>query len=86
MSHPRQEYCSGLAISSPGDIPDPGIEPSSPAWQVNSLPLSHLGSPKVCEVRLKIGQLKTQCLWMFLTGIIGCGADFNYKFFYSLEH
>ena len=27
----RQEYSSGLPISSPGDLPNPGIEPSSPA-------------------------------------------------------
>ena len=27
-----------VAISSPGDLPDPGIEPGSPALQVNSLP------------------------------------------------
>ena len=30
---------------SPGDLPDPGIEPSSPASQADSLPLSHQGSP-----------------------------------------
>ena len=41
---PRQEYWSGLPFSSPGDIPDPGVEHMSPAWQVDSLPLSHLGS------------------------------------------
>ena len=40
---PRQEYWSGLPLPSPGDLPDPGIEPMSPAWQVDSLPLSHLG-------------------------------------------
>ena len=28
---PRQEYCSGLPFPSPGDLPDPGIEPTSPA-------------------------------------------------------
>ena len=28
---PRQEYCSGLPFVSPGDLPDPGIEPMSPA-------------------------------------------------------
>ena len=28
-----------------GDLPDPGIEPASPAWQVDSLPLSHQESP-----------------------------------------
>ena len=34
----RQEYWSGLPCPSPGDLPDPGIEPVSPALQVNSLP------------------------------------------------
>ena len=28
----RQEYWSGLPFSSPGDLPDPEIEPTSPAW------------------------------------------------------
>ena len=27
----RQEYWSGLPFPSPGDLPDPGIEPGSPA-------------------------------------------------------
>ena len=34
----RQEYCSGLPFLSPGDLPDPGIEPRSPTLQVDSLP------------------------------------------------
>ena len=38
-----------VAISSSTDLPDPGIEPTSPALQADSLPLSHLGSPK-CPV------------------------------------
>ena len=42
---PQQEYWSGLPFPSPGDLPDPGIEPTSPAWQVHSLPLNHLVSP-----------------------------------------
>ena len=33
MQFPRQEYWSGLPFSSPGDLPDPGIEPMSPALQ-----------------------------------------------------
>ena len=41
----RQEYWSGLPISSPGDLPDRGIEPRSPAMQVESLPLAPLGKP-----------------------------------------
>ena len=32
---PRQEFCSGLSFPSPGDLPDPGIEPGSPASQVD---------------------------------------------------
>ena len=31
MEFSRQEYCSGLPFPSPGDLPDPGIEPRSPA-------------------------------------------------------
>ena len=35
---PRQEYWSGLPIPHTGDLPDPGIEPGSPALQADSLP------------------------------------------------
>ena len=41
----RQEYWSGLPFPPPGDLPNPGIKPLSPALLVDSLPLSHLGSP-----------------------------------------
>ena len=37
-------YWSGLPFSSPGDLLDPGIEPTSPAWQKESLPLNNLTS------------------------------------------
>ena len=33
----RQEYGSGLPFPSPGDLPDPRIEPGSPALQTDSL-------------------------------------------------
>ena len=33
----RPEYCSGLPCPFPGDLPDPGIEPRSPALQADSL-------------------------------------------------
>ena len=39
MGFSRQEYWSGLPFPSPGDLPDPGIGPESPALQVASLPL-----------------------------------------------
>ena len=38
----RQEYWSGLSFPSPGGLPNSGIEPMTPALQVNSLPWSHL--------------------------------------------
>ena len=38
MGFSRQEYGSGLPFPSPGDLPDPGIEPGSPALQASSLP------------------------------------------------
>ena len=37
----RQEYWSGLPFPLPGYLPNPGMEPLSPALQVDSLPLSH---------------------------------------------
>ena len=44
MGFSRQEYWSGLPCPPSGDLPDPGIEPVSPAtpaFQADSLPLRH---------------------------------------------
>ena len=38
MGFSRQEYWSGLLFPSPGDLPNPGIEPRSPALQADALP------------------------------------------------
>ena len=49
MGFPRQKYWRGLVFLSPRDLPDPGIKPRSLvflALQVDSSPLSHLGSPQ----------------------------------------
>ena len=48
MGFPRQEYCSGLPCPPPRDLPDPGIEPTSPvtpAFQVDFLPTELLEKP-----------------------------------------
>ena len=37
MGFSRQEYWSGLPFPSPGNLPDPGIEPGSPALQADTL-------------------------------------------------
>ena len=37
MEFSREEYWSGLSFPSPGDLPNPGIEPRSPALQADAL-------------------------------------------------
>ena len=45
MAFPKEESWSVLPFPSPGDLLDPGIEPTSSAWQADSLPLSYKGGP-----------------------------------------
>ena len=45
MEFSRQEYWSGLAFPSPGDLPVPGMEPSSPTFQAYSSPTELPGKP-----------------------------------------
>ena len=80
MGFSRQEYWSGLPFPSRGDLPDPGIEPGSPALQADSLSPSHT----VALVGIYIHVNKTQNIfsdtkmneilpfaeWMDLEGII----------------
>ena len=42
MEFSRQEYWNGLPFPSPGDLPNPGIEPRSPALQEEALPSESL--------------------------------------------
>ena len=46
MEFSRLEYWSGQPFPSPGDLPNPGIKPRSPALQVDSLPAKPPGKPK----------------------------------------
>ena len=50
MGLPRQEYWNGWSSSTPGDLPDSGVEPALLHWQADSLPLSHLGSPQLKSI------------------------------------
>ena len=49
VGFPRQEYWSGWPFLSPADLPDPGIEPRSPAWQEDSLPSEPPGKTEVYD-------------------------------------
>ena len=83
MGFSRQEYWSGLPFPSPGDLPDPGIEPVSPALQVDSLQPSRQGRPYVIMYLYK----PTECripgvnpsvnygLWVMVI----CSVDSLYK-------
>ena len=46
MEFSRQEYWSGLPFPSPGDLPDPGIKPRSPALQADALLSEPPGNPR----------------------------------------
>ena len=47
MEFSRPECWSGSPFLSPGDLPNPGIKPRSPALQTDSLPAEPQGKPKV---------------------------------------
>ena len=47
MGFSRQEYWSGLPFLSPGDLPNPGIKPRSPALQADALTSEPPGKPLV---------------------------------------
>ena len=46
MGFSKQGYWTGLSCTPPGDLPDPGIEPGSPALQADSLHSAPPGKPK----------------------------------------
>ena len=54
MEISRQEQWSGLPLPSPGDLPDPGIEPGSPALQADSSPSEPLGTPELSSIIIEI--------------------------------
>ena len=45
----RQEYWSGLPFPSPGDLPNPGIKPGSPALQADALQSEPPGKPNPAD-------------------------------------
>ena len=76
MGFSRQEYWSGFPFPPLGDLPDPGIKPTSPAfptWQADSLPLGHQGkrSLGVCSNSCPLSH------WCYLT-ISSSAAPFSF--------
>ena len=68
MEFSRQEYWSGLLLPSPGDLPNPGIEPGSPILQTDSL----LSEPSAGSIQINtichINKIKVKSI-MLIMGI-----------------
>ena len=64
----RQEFWSGLSFPSLGDLPDPGIEPRSPALQADALASEPPGKPK----NIGVGSLSL-FQWIFPTQELNWG-------------
>ena len=77
MGFSRQEYWSGLSFPSPGDLPDLGIEPESPALQAESVPTEPPGKPHSGEKEATfIGRIDVRLVYQ-LPGkpMAGAGAS-----------
>ena len=89
LGFPRQEYWSGLPFSFPGDCPDPGIKPASPALaggffttEPPGKPRSHSPWGKYLEVefpnhRMGVGLTRRKCQTTFQSG---CCVGYFLKF------
>ena len=77
MGFLSQEHWSGLPFPAPGDLPDPGIEPKSPAspsLQVDSLPTEPLGKPytDTCKVFCSVWHMEN--------------ISYYWHYYFSLSH
>ena len=81
MEFSRPEYWSGLPFLSPGDLPNPGIEPRSPALQVDSLPDEPQEKPK----NAGLGSLSLLQRF-FLTQGLNWGLLHCRRILYQLSH
>ena len=64
MGFSRQEYWNGLPFPSPGDLPDPGIEPGSPALEADALNSEPPGKPQQMAIHCFFSSLDpTQTLY-----------------------
>ena len=78
MEFSRQEYYSGLSFCSLGYLPDPGIEPGSPALQGDCLLSEPPGKPSLCNTTA--GLNKSWGFAMLLTNAQGIGNNASNSF------
>ena len=77
----RQEYWSGLPLPPPGDLPNLGIKPRSPALQVDSLPAEPQRKPK----NTGVGSLSL-LQWIFPTQESNWGLLHGRQILYQLSY
>ena len=82
MGFSRPEYWSGLPFPSPGDLPDPRIEPKSPALQADALPSKPPGKPLMCRLKIRTESVLSHFL-KALTGSASVHCELDYT---ELEH
>ena len=58
MEFSRQEYWSGLPFPSPGDLPDPGIQPGSPVLRADPLPSEPPGKDRGNDWKVTQGNFR----------------------------
>ena len=72
----RQEYWSGLPFPSPGDLPNSEIEYASPAWQVDSLSLSHALTSEIQTENNQLGSflscIKKNYFYFLAVSLLSC--------------
>ena len=82
MELSRQEYWSGLPLPAPRDLPDPGIEPRSPALQADSLPSEPPGKSSI--IQIKTYTLSSNRSLSLLSLPLHLSSGQTYSFFLSL--
>ena len=75
MGFSRQEYWRGLSFPSPGDLPDPGIEPRSPAFQADALTSEPPGKPIMRNSGLDETQTGMKIAWRNSSNLRYTGAS-----------
>ena len=70
MGFSRQEYWSGSPFSPPGDLPNPGMEPSLLYCRQTLYHLSHQASPRVATAYLSVDQLSAPSHSFFMPMIL----------------
>ena len=78
LEFPGQEYWSGLPFPSPGDLPDPGIKPTSPAVSGRFFTLESLEKPKAGLAAINLSLIEIRQIFSFLYALLSL-APKSYK-------